>query len=227
MAANDANAQNLTITIPGEEPNLPAGQGEGQEEEAGPLLTDRMAEQIKTLIRLALKTGDASAFQEALFDLTAETPELAAAIAAFTTTEISVQVEANSAETPAAAGAAPVIAPVLPAQDLIKSLTVAATVGPATAAPAQYQEIIAATAEVMPVPPSSEEGTGDAAALGVPDDAQFAIMEEIAAQVESSLIELFNDENLSVDDLQNLFPSAGPAADLAETSTTDSASPTG
>lgn len=215
LSSGAAGAQSLNITIPGEDPEVPtAGDDAESALPGGLVLTDRLAEQIRTLIRIALLTGDASAFENALFDLTVKVPDLAASIAAFTTSEIYGQVSAISAETT-----------VIITMDFIQSMTIAATVAPATAAPARFQEIVTATAKVIATAAPAlfaSPATAEAAALD-----QTALMEKIKAQVETSLIELFNDPTITADNLADIFTAAGSAADLAETPTTEAASPTG
>ena len=211
-----ATAQSLSIEIP--EAGLNETLEKGDNETGLPTklkLTDRMAEQIRTLIRIAIQTGDASAFETALFDLVSETPELAVAVAVFTTSEVSIQTASKSANT------ALETKPVTPG--LVKSLTVAATVGPATASPEKFQEIVAATTKTISEFAAASpvlNGTGGE----VVDSA--ALLKEIETEVVSSLIELFPGEDITAEELAGLLTASGPEG-LAEFSTKESASPAG
>lgn len=244
-----AEAQDLTITIPGG--NLDTLDVTATEESAedkllkAKLLSDRLAEQIRTLIRIALITGDSGSFQSAIYDLTVKFPELAPNIASFTTSAIIQHISAPT--TRASAKVTP---------EIIQSITIAATVATATAVPEKFQEIVAATAKVIaaataPAPATatettetaaSDEPTGEKEALdpatlaemalvqkAVTDvfSNQAALMETIKTQVETSLIEKFDDPSITAETLIEMFPASDPATDLAETPTTESASPAG
>lgn len=277
-------AQSLTIEIP--EAELNKTTIEGQEGEAeivvpgGVKLTDRMAEQIKTLIRLALQTGDSTAFETALFDLTSASPELAVAIAAFTTSEVTAQIAArteqaneNSTETSSevneddvaddeegqagtevtedlagdteidpenalgnTAAASISFKPV--STDLMKSLTVAATIGPAKASPAKFREIMAATSKIIApktsanAAPNTNTSTAESAiAEAELDSNEISIEEElqniIQQQVQEIVVNFFEIENVTsetnLEDIVNLLPAAG----IVEQPSSESASPTG
>ncbi len=196
-------------------------------------LSDRLAEQIRTLIRIALQTGDASAFEGALFSMTLEKPELAASIAAFTTSAISEQVAVNAKQASASTeqtavgteqtsegaeqipgsleqvsiSAVPAVE--ISTANLVKSLTIAATVGPAAAAPTKFKEIMAATTAVIAAIESSapaEQITLDAVTVdetAAVDEAaaasQEALTELIAKSVESKLIVIYDDPDISLE----------------------------
>jgi hypothetical protein len=264
--AGPVNAQSLTIEIPEAELNKSAEEGDADViSPDGTKLTDRMAEQIKTLIRLALQTGDASAFETALFDLTSASPGLAVAIAAFTTTEVKAQVaakteqaaaptdtdvpadetsetalsdtESESPLTPAPLALSTAFTPI--SAGLAKSLTVAATIGPAKATPAKFREIMAATSKIIAedTPASSAQDTlaQEATDSSVEEteetsaeiELQQELMQTIQQQVQQIVVEYFEIENITaesnLEDIVNLLPAAG----VAEIPTTESASPTG
>jgi len=219
LFSGGAGAQSLTISIPDASTGVPATGATAATPLADPLMTDALIEQIRTLIRVALLTGDTAAFENAMFDLTVESPNIAASIAAFTTSEISVQISAPQSTSQAQT-------PVVMTQDFVQALTIAATVGPATAAPDKYQEIITATTKVMTDVAATPLPVGTAATNQPIVIDQAAMMEQISAKVETGLIGLFNDPNIQAADLQNFFTAAGPAG-LTEQPTTQSASPTG
>ena len=83
----------------------------------------------------------------------------------------------------------------------MQSLSIAAAVGPATASPALFKKIIAATGSKNP-----------------------ELAKTITSEVESGLVGLFNDDTMDIAKAANLFVTAGG---LAEPPTTKSASPTG
>jgi|GEM_PF-2735986 len=222
LCSGTATAQSLKITVPDEETGTPtAAESVDGVPVGNPALTDRMAEQIRTLIRIALLTGDASAFESALTDLTSEAPELAVSIASFTTTAISDQGSTSDSQVSEA------VAP-----DVMQSIMVAAAVGPAIASPAKFQEIVAATTAIVneasaPAGATAGTATADGVTVEQPvlaDLDQSVIIEQITQRVEETLIELFNDDSITAGELAQLFTASG---EFAEAPTTTSASPTG
>ena len=119
-------------------------------------IPDNLAIQIKTLINAAVLSGDAKVLEDGLFDLTIETPELAVLIAKYAMSEL-------PAKTPQGLS-----------DNFSRSLSVAAAVGPATASPALFKEIIAATGENNP-----------------------ELANVITSEVETSLVDLFNDDTMA------------------------------
>ncbi len=162
-------------------------QGQGQpapvSAKGSAVLPDNLAIQIKTLINAAVLSGDAKVLEDGLFDLTIEAPELAVLIAKYAMSELPAK---NSQGL---------------SRNFLQSLSVAAAVGPATASPALFKEIIAATGSNNP-----------------------ELTKTITSKVETSLVDLFNDDTMDITKAAGLFETA---AGLTETPTTESASPTG
>ncbi len=165
-------------------PVMAQGQAQGQSAPVAArksaVLPDNIAIQIKTLINAAILSGDAKVLENGLLDITIGTPGLAVLIAKYAISELPAKRLSKS---------------------FLRSLSVAAAVGPATAAPALFKEIIAATAS---------------------NNAELAKV--ITSKVESGLVDLFNDDTMDIAKAGGLFETA---SGLAETPTAKSASPTG
>lgn len=144
-------------------------------------LPDNIAIQIKTLINAAVLSGNAKLLENGIFNLTAGMPKLAVLIAKYAMSELPAKMPQG-----------------LP-KDFSRSLSIAAAVGAATASPASFKKIIAAT---------------------VSNNPQLA--KAITSKVESSLVYLFNDNTMDLAKAGKLFETA---SGLAETPTAKSASP--
>ncbi len=194
----------LNVTVPPETPKGAAPGVPGKAKLKLPAgISDNLAKQIMTLIRVALQTGNPEILQNGLFELTVNAPELAVSIAKFTTQALNEVAETPSSTTSGpSSSAASQVQSLQATKSLLKSLAVAMAVGISTAAPESFRDIIA---EVE---------------MSSPELAKI-----VTSKVEGGLIELFNDPEVKASDLDSLFTAAGPS--LTEAPTQESASPAG